>query len=192
MKQQQDSTLFGTPFGSRWREFRLPATLLIAIIVLILLLCSFPSGISVARTKPHADTEWEDTGDYVHHLEERLGALLSSINGVRELSVMITLESGAESVYATENRSNVNLLSDTLTDSQKRVENKNDREDAYIILKDASGGESPVLLKRLEPIVQGVAIVCVGAEDPQIRQKLVETTAVVLGIPTSHVSVVAK
>ena len=161
-----------------------------AAVALLLLLpgTAGDSGIQTAVTR----LESEDTQEYVENLENRLSALLCSIDGVSELSVMVTLESGVEYVYATEQKSNVNLLSDTLSGTEKRVENQNDTEASYIILKDASGGESAVLVKRLEPVVQGVAIVCRGAQDNVICQKLLETAATALGVPTSRVSVVAK
>ena len=173
---------------------KMPVTLCIVAAVGVALLCLFPSGGGSSAKTQAAVTrlEAEDTQQYVQDLETKLTTLLGSIDGVSELSLMVTLESGVEYVYATEQRSNVNLLSDTLTNAQKRVENQNDNEDSYIIIKDASGAESTVLVKRLEPVVQGVAVVCRGAEDNVVCQKLIETTAVALGLPTSRVSVVAK
>ena len=172
---------------------KIPMTLCILAAAAVALLLLLPgtagdSGIQTAVTR----LESEDTQEYVENLENRLSALLCSIDGVSELSVMVTLESGVEYVYATEQKSNVNLLSDTLSGTEKRVENQNDTEASYIILKDASGGESAVLVKRLEPVVQAVAIVCRGAQDNVICQKLLETAATALGVPTSRVSVVAK
>ena len=171
---------------------KIPITLCILAAAAVALLLLLPgtagdSGIQTAVTR----LESEDTQEYVENLENRLSALLCSIDGVSELSVMVTLESGVEYVYATEQKSNVNLLSDTLSGTEKRVENQNDTEASYII-KGASGGESAVLVKRLEPVVQGVAIVCRGAQDNVICQKLLETAATALGVPTSRVSVVAK
>lgn len=99
----------------------------------------------------------------MENLENRLSALLCSIDGVSELSVMVTLESGVEYVYATEQKSNVNLLSDTLSGTEKRVENQNEHRGLLHHPQGRLGGESAVLVKRLEPVVQGVAIVCRGA-----------------------------
>ncbi len=172
---------------------KMPVALCVAAAVAVVLLCLIPGTGGGTGTQPAVTRlESEDTQQYVENLESRLSTLLGSIDGVTELSVMVTLESGVEYVYATEQKSNVNLLSDTLSSTEKRVENQNDTEDSYIILKDASGGESAVLIKRLEPTVQGVAIVCRGAQDNVIRQKLLETAATALGIPTSRVSVVSK
>ncbi|NLT58390.1 MAG: hypothetical protein GXX99_05450 [Clostridiales bacterium] len=159
----------------------------------VLLLVFFPrAGTAKAERGTVARAQEEDTARYVQQLEQRLYDLLSNIDGVGELHILVTLESGVEYVYATEQKSSVNLLSDTLSSAQKRVENQNGSEDSYIILKDATGAESPILIKRLEPVVQGVAIVCSGANDSVVRQKLIEATATALALPTTRVSVVSK
>ncbi len=140
-----------------------------------------------------AQVESEKTADqYKDKIEAELLELLSAIDGVSEISLMVTVESAGENVYATEKKSTINLLSDTLTTEEKRVENQNDNEDSYIIVTAPDGSEQPILLKELEPVVNGVAIVCRGAQDDTIRQKLIETTAVALNLPTNRVSVVAK
>ena len=106
---------------------KMPVTLCIVAAVGVALLCLFPSGGGSSAKTQAAVTrlEAEDTQQYVQDLETKLTTLLGSIDGVSELSLMVTLESGVEYVYATEQRSNVNLLSDTLTNAQKRVENQN-------------------------------------------------------------------
>lgn len=176
-----------------WRD-KIPLLCTVAAAIGIAALVFYPRAGGGSETLDPALSrrEAEDTSAYVEQLEHRLGALLAGINGVGEISIMVTLESGVEYVYATEQKTSANLLSDTLTNAQRREENSNGNEDSYIILKDANGAESPVLVKRLEPVVQGVAIVCSGAEDNVIRQKVLETTAIALGIPTTRVSVVSK
>ncbi len=130
--------------------------------------------------------------DYEEELELELLEFVTQIEGVSEVSIMVTLEAGEEHVYATETKSNVNLLSDSLSDDQKRVENQNDNEDSFIIVTNASGSEEPVLIKKLEPVVKGVAIVCKGGENDIIRQKIIESVSIALGLSSNRVSVVGK
>ena len=178
-------------------ELKLPAKLPIWLLVagaagvLILLFAPFSTG--KTDTAPSKQQQEQRTvEEYRTQLETELTELLSSIEGVSEISLMITLESAGENVYATEKRASVNLLSDSLSSSQKRVENQNDSEDSYIILKSADGSESAILVKQLQPVVKGAAIVCKGADNEIIRQKIIETTAIALDLTTNRVSVVAK
>ena len=167
-----------------------PIPLMIIAAAAIAALALLPAG--QGRTDTAAPAAGQDSAAYVASLETRLLTLLNSSEGAGDLSLMVTLESGAEYIYAPEKKSAVDALSDTLSASSARVENRNDSEDSYIIVKGADGGESPVLLRRIEPKVQGVAIVSSGAGDPTVRQKLIETASVALGIPTTRVSVVEK
>ncbi|HWP80402.1 MAG TPA: hypothetical protein VN446_07125 [Candidatus Acidoferrum sp.] len=177
-------------------ELKLPAKLPMWLLivgaagVLMLLLVPFGTGKTAAAPKPQPAQK--SVEEYRTQLEGELTELLSSIEGVSEISLMITLESAGENVYATEKNTSVNLLSDSLSASQKRVENQNDSEDNYIILKSADGSESAILIKQLQPVVKGAAIVCKGADNEVIRQKLIETTAIALDLSTNRVSVVAK
>jgi stage III sporulation protein AG len=171
---------------------KLPIWLLIAGAAGALLLVLAPFGTGRTDAAPTKQQEQKTVEEYRTQLEGELTGLLSSIEGVSEINLMITLESAGEKVYATEKRASVNLLSDSLSASQKRVENQNDSEDSYIILKSADGSESAILVKQLQPVVKGAAIVCKGADNEVIRQKLIETTAIALDLPTNRVSVVAK
>jgi len=171
---------------------KLPIWLLIAGAAGVLILLFAPFGTGKADTAPTKQQEQRTVEEYRTQLESELTELLSSIEGVSEISLMITLESAGENVYATEKRASVNLLSDSLSASQKRVENQNDSEDSYIILKSADGSESAILVKQLQPVVKGAAIVCKGADNEVIRQKIIETTAIALDLTTNRVSVVAK
>ncbi|MPM80884.1 hypothetical protein SDC9_127935 [bioreactor metagenome] len=177
-------------------EFKLPAKLPIWLLVAgaagVLILLFVPFGTGHTDTAPTKQQEQRTVEEYRTQLESELTELLSSIEGVSEISLMITLESAGENVYATEKRASVNLLSDSLSGSQKRVENQNDSEDSYIILKSADGSESAILVKQLQPVVKGAAIVCKGADNEIIRQKIIETTAIALDLTTNRVSVVAK
>jgi stage III sporulation protein AG len=177
-------------------EFKLPAKLpfwlLIAGAAGALILVLAPLGTGQTDAAPKTQQEQRSVEEYKTQLEGELTELLSSIEGVSEISLMITLESAGENVYATEKRASVNLLSDSLSTSQKRVENQNDSEDSYIILKSADGSESAILVKQLQPVIKGAAIVCKGADNEVIRQKIIETTAIALDLSTNRVSVVAK
>ncbi len=113
--------------------------------------------------------------DYTNQLENKLVDVISSISGVGECKVMITLTSSAESVYATNNE----VKSDDSSINQK---------DEYV-LYDASDGEAPVLIKEYLPQVQGVTVVCSGGDDIVTKEKIIESVTALFNIPANRVSV---
>ena len=116
-----------------------------------------------------------DTIDFVDHyevnLEERLESLLGCINGAGKVEVMITLASGDENVYATEQKQ-----------SEKSSEQK------YVIV-DNSNEEAGLLLKVSEPEIRGIGIVCDGSDSPQVRQEIINTVSAVLNISSNRISI---
>ena len=82
--------------------------------------------------KPEADTG-TNLADYEENIEKRLSDLVASIEGAGRTRVMVTVDSGDENVYATEDKS-----------GEKTYERD------YVVVK-RSGDEEGMLLKIIEP-----------------------------------------
>ncbi len=116
-----------------------------------------------------------DYTQYVNNLESRLENIISSIDGVGECEIMITLENSSESVYATDNE-------------KKSDSESTDTKDQYVIY-DSQDGEKPVLIKENFPIVQGVSVVCGGGDNIEIKERIINTVTSLFNISTNRVSV---
>lgn len=104
-----------------------------------------------------------DIDKYTQQLEEKLEEIISTINGVSDVNVLITLESGSELVYA----------SDDSEENEKHVIVNN----------------GLVLVKENLPKIKGVAVVCKGGNNAELKTKITELTCSVLGIYSTHVYV---
>ncbi|MBC8535541.1 hypothetical protein [Feifania hominis] len=125
-------------------------------------------------------------------MERDLLKLISNVEGVGKAEVMITLATGVENVYATEQRVNQNVLSDSTNGVLGRTENKNDTQDTVIVVRDSSGAEAPILIKQIEPKVQGVAVICEGADSPYVKSSIVEMVTTIYDISSNRVCVIKK
>lgn len=157
---------FGGLGNGRWRRF-----VIIAGIAAIALL--FLSTVIPERSQPQEQGVFsEDTSALEQELEKRLTDIISQIDGVTSPQVMVTLDRTSERVFAEE------VKSSSSGDSQS-AENS----PALTGSKDAL--EKSVILPR----VRGVAVVCGGAENVLVREKVVNTAARVLDIGVSQVYV---
>ena len=130
------------------------------ILGVALLLFARPEGESVAVEQDyHAMAE-----EYRLSLESRLVTLCSSIEGVGEVSVTVTLECGEVYVYA-----------------------KNEASGAYTV----NSGEG-LLLCRQMPSVLGVAVVCDGGGDDAVRLSVADAVGTVCGIGANKISISKK
>ena len=114
--------------------------------------------------------------------EEKLRKILSGIKGVGEVDVLITYYSGIKSDIAYETRSE-NTLREGGDDINR--ENSNDKKAVM------SGGE-PFVIKSVYPEIKGVLIVCDGAGDVIIQEKITKAVSTAMGIAQHRVCVAEK
>jgi len=114
---------------------------------------------------------------------KQLGELLGKIDGVGKVEVMIRFEQSDEMVYATEKRD---------IQGEQRQGELQQQETNYeetIAMQSISGGEQPVVIKKMLPEAMGVLIVAQGAENDFVKNRLMEGAATYFGIPMYRISV---
>jgi len=153
-------------------------TLIIAVGFLGILLISVSEAKSVKQEKQEETTTeafQSSNEQYTAKLEEKLTDLLSSIENAGQVKVMVTLKSSDENIYAVnENIKNEND-SNSYSNNYVIIDNKNEKEG--------------IMLKVLEPQVQGVAVVCSGGDNPIVVSDITDAVTAVLGIGSNKVSV---
>ncbi len=113
--------------------------------------------------------------EYVSNLEKKLTDVISSIDGVGNCKVMITLENSSENVFA--------------TDTEKKNDDSSvNTKDQYVIY-DSEKGETPVLIKEYFPKVQGVTVVCSGGDNKIVREKVINSVSSLFNITANRISV---
>lgn len=125
--------------------------------------------------------------EYSDQLESEITDLLKNIEGVGEVKVMITLECGEEKIYVEQEKSESdNKIIQNGSDKQENMQNTYENE---IVIVSSQNTNQPLIEKVLQPSVQGVAVVCSGADDISVLSAVTRTVAVVLNIPTNRICV---
>lgn len=143
------------------------------ILLLILLLSSF----AVKKTDNTAPVNNESAEDIERKLEKRLCGLISKIDGAGEASVMITLDRTETAVYEKNKK---------LEESSGNSTGSSSKETEVVLTGSA---KQPLLSGAVQPTVRGAAVVCEGASDPVVREKVANTVAKALNIGISRVYV---
>ena len=123
------------------------------------------------RTEPAAPPVTEEIAA-PDDLETRLTAILSQIEGAGRVQVLLTEESGRETLYQT----------DSQTESDRRTEDT-------VLLEDASRSEAGLIRQVLEPKYRGAVVLCQGADQPSVRLAIVEAVRCVTGLGADRISV---
>ncbi len=153
------------------RKLGVAAGLVLILIIFVSTLLPKPDPSPAAERLTAEETE--------RNLEKRLEALLAEINGVTSPKVMLTLDTTEQHVYAT----------DSKTGSSSDEAKSSDDSEETVVLIGSGSSEAALEENTVMPKVRGVAVVCGGAENPIIREKVVNTVAGVLDIGTGRIYV---
>lgn len=127
--------------------------------------------------------------EYCEWLEERIAQTVNRITGKKGAQVLITLDTGVEYVYATEQKKDNSNTGQT--DGGKFSESGSTAE-TYITVKDKDGNEEAVVRTELIPKIRGVSVVCVGGQKAEVVNAVTEALSTALNIPVENISVVGR
>ena len=169
------------------KPFKKPKTVLIICLVgigLIVLSSLFSSGES---KKENMKTGEMTAEEYKTILEEDIKETVTDITGSKNVSVVITLESGIKYSYA-------DIREETLTEKKENEKESTDNEtkSGYITVKTAEGGEQALLVTTQMPKVRGVAIVCDGGDNERIAEKIQNAVMSALNISSKKVYICGR
>lgn len=150
--------------GKKWIEYLFLGVLSIVVILIFL---------SSVQKETAKDSSVID--EYVFSIENRLSTALSQVEGAGNVTVVITVESGMETVLATEKIVTENAdKSVTITETP-------------IIIN----GKTVVLTEKYPKII-GVLIVAQGADNILVMNKLQQATVSLLNIDINKVEILSK
>jgi stage III sporulation protein AG len=174
------------------KEARLKFIVALGLLGMLLILISqFTQRPAAPAGPPENAVDCNSAEEYATMLENRLSVLISDIEGVGRNKVMVTLESGVEFVYAREEKRGTDITRDGGEDPLTgRVTQRENIEERYILIDTEFGRRQALVLTQLQPRIQGVVIVCEGAGDARVQQKLISVVTTALGIASTRVCVV--
>ena len=176
----------------KWLAGDFKVKLIVALGILgmaLILLSNFTGGKKPAQNESGAEKAEIAAASYAAGLESRLSELISRMDGAGEAFVMITLEDAGETVYAREEKRNVDNQQESVPESSGKTYQKESTEQKYIIVDGKNGREALVKTKR-EPRIQGVVVMCDGAGNVKVEKDIIHVVTTALNIPTTRVCVV--
>ncbi len=162
-------------FSDRGRKILIAAAL--AAMLLLLLSTVSCDGKKPSETDDKRKASSENIAEIERELEQRLEQIISKIDGAGSVSVMITLDSSSELLYERDRK--VERNSDSASESYGS--------ETEVVL--AGSAKEPLQIGTVQPKVRGAAIVCSGASDPVIKERVANIAAKALDLGISRVYV---
>ena len=145
--------------------------LLVLLVGLVLLL--WPQSEKQPKKPEETAAVMEETAA----LEGRICTILQQMDGVGEASVLLTVESGAETVYAYDRTESRSQQGDSASLNQQRE---------LVTLSD-SGGQSPVSLRQQSPVYRGAVVVCQGGDSAAVRLAVTQVIQSLTGLSADRI-----
>jgi stage III sporulation protein AG len=124
-------------------------------------------------------------------LEARLKDMLEKIVGVGTVDVLVTVDSTEEIVY--EKNGRLTRQQTDETDGQGGTRHITQiTQDGSVVLYEVSGGQTPVVVKRIQPKIRGILVVAKGAENRTVRELILDAVRKGTGVPAGRISVVPR
>lgn len=180
----------------------LPAVLVVLLIGILLIgpwsnddSSSVDSGLN-ADPAPAAPTN-EDNGMDLNHLEiqleKRLEGSLSQIKGVGEVKVTVLLASGPKYDYAVNVSTNKKTTDEKDQSGGTRTTTEITEDGQLVILRSNQNGEEmPVVAQEYTPEVQGVLVIAEGADNPNLKRKLISAVQTILNLEVHKIDIQCK
>ena len=158
-----------------WKRYRY---MVLAVLAGILLL-AWPTGEKDGASPPAAQ---EDARISLANTEERMEAILSTISGVGELHLMLTLESDGERI----------LAQDTATDiSGDGGASSSVRSESETLVLSRDGGDEAVVTRFLYPCYRGALVVCQGGDSAKVKLAVTQAVSSLTGLTSDRITVVS-
>jgi stage III sporulation protein AG len=123
--------------------------------------------------------------EYVQQLEKKVKELLRGIDGVGNPDVMLTLESGSEYVYQSETKRSTDRTDTSGETTQERL----DDEHTIVMVEGDNGKKQALIRTELTPKIQGIVVVCDGADQVSVQTQIIDVLTTAFGISSARVSV---
>lgn len=138
------------------------------------------------------DNSVEDNTDqtYVENLESRVEDILSSMEGVGNVKVMITLQSSQETIVEKDMPTSRSNISETDGSGGNRNTNEMDSQETTVYTTNQNGDKIPYVIKTKEPEIEGVTVVAQGGDNAVVQKNISEVIQALFHIELHKIKVV--
>lgn len=190
--QNSDST----GAGSRSRIDIIPLAILGILGIILILIGSARYVQKPGHVEPSPPLGLRDTeigaSDYVSDLESSLERAISQMRGIGSVSVVVTLETDRQTIYATSSSNDTERIEEHDSSGGVRTTQRSTTTTEPIVVRKSGGNEELVMVGVEPPKVRGVLVVAEGASTPEVRLEIAQAVSSALGVALHRVAVVEK
>lgn len=133
-----------------------------------------------------------DADAYVRELEKRTEKALTRVEGVGEVTVMITLKSGEESVIEKDLSSSSQTTEEEDSAGGTRNTEDGTSESTSVYEQSADGASVPYVSKKLSPEIEGVVVIAQGGGNAVVAADITEAVQALFGVEAHKIKIMKR
>lgn len=131
-----------------------------------------------------------DQGSYVDYLEQHLEEMLSQMEGVGEVTVMITLQSSAEKVIEKDLETQNESVTENDSQGGSRITQNDSLRETTVY--DGENEQIPYIRKIITPSIEGVVVLADGGDNAVVKEQITEAVQALFGVDTHKIRIMKK
>ena len=165
---------------------------------ILLLVLSFPD---LSGESPSSETDAGQPGglsendilqEYARVLEKQTAEMLSQVQGVGEVSVMITLKSGNRKIIEKDESEASQFTQEGDGGDAKKISEDVTREEVSVYLQNEDGSSEPYVSSELYPEIEGVAVIAGGADNAVVRRDITEAVQALFDVEAHKIKIMKR
>lgn len=169
------------------KKIRKPLLVACALLLAFLLFVPAPGGTNTKKEVLSETVGQTDSDSYVQDLEKRVERILEQIDGVGKVEVMISLKDAGQKLLQEDVSSEkTNLQEEDASGGSRRSTSESEEK------KTVFEGDSPYVVRTMEPQIEGVVVVAEGADSAEKVSEIHSAVRALFDLPGHKIQVLKK
>jgi len=126
---------------------------------------------------------------YERALEIRLEEFFSVVEGAGRVRVMVSPMAGRETVFAVDTTESRSYSTEADAQGGSRETHQHSNQQQTVMVTDRAGSDRPLVLREIEPRIEGIVIIAEGGDSPFVRDALTRAARAMLGLEAHMIQV---
>ena len=131
-------------------------------------------------------------GEYETYLEDKTADLLKQVDGVGEVTVMLTLKSGGQKIIEKDQSSTSQTTEEADSEGGTRTVEDTTSDKTSIYEQEADGSSVPYVSKELSPEIEGVVVIADGGDNAVVAQSITEAVQALFGVEAHKIKIMKR
>ena len=174
--------------------------LILFLVGLLLFVAVFPfpasdqSGADTVESTSAASVNEGSTtmGEYESYLEEKTADILKQVDGVGDVTVMITLKSGGQKIIEKDQSGSSQTTEEEDSEGGKRTVEESTSDKTSIYEQGSDGSSAPYVSKELSPEIEGVVVIADGGGNAVTAQNITEAVQALFGVEAHKIKIMKR